>query len=102
MSMLSLVTTVHKPDLSETPDFETVWKLFPRRVCKKAASVAWGKLDPDQKQEVLKAIPVHVRFWKSQRTEIRFIPHFSTWLNQERWTDELEMSMPVENIRRDF
>ena len=71
-------------------DFELVWKSYPRRVGKGAARKAWAKLQPDTAlvQQMLDALnwQRHQPQWLKDGGT--FIPHLSTWLNQERWSDE--------------
>lgn len=67
--------------------FDAFWTAYPRRVGKKPAERAWAKLQPDEAlvQRMLAAIDAQRPGW----TELRFVPHPATWLNQERWTDEV-------------
>jgi hypothetical protein len=64
---------------------ELFWKSYPRKVGKKAA---FKKLDEVKKNNpppwnrVLKSIS------EIRATELRFVPHPATWLNQGRWDDE--------------
>lgn len=68
--------------------FEEFWGAYPRKVGKPTARKAWEKLNmtPDLLDKMLKAI----QSWKrsEQWQEERYIPHPTTWLNQERWNDE--------------
>ena len=75
-------------------DFDAAWQLYPKKVGKKDAERAWRKLTEGQRFEVIHALPVHVRYWEASGTDKLYMPHFSTWLNGERWTDELEMPKP--------
>lgn len=70
--------------------FEEVWKAYPRKVGKGAARKAWAKLSADAEllQKILAALA-----WQRQQPQWlkdggAFIPHLSTYLNQERWLDE--------------
>ncbi len=77
-----------------TARFETFWDAYPRKVAKKAARVAFARVDPDQAlfARMLDAITVQ----KVSDTWRRgFIPHPATWLNGERWTDEVVDLVPV-------
>ncbi len=76
-------------------DFEAAWTAYPRKVSKKEAQRAWSRLSAAQRFEVVHALPIHARYWQLAGTAKEYIPHFSTWLNQERWTDELEMPEPT-------
>ena len=72
--------------------FETFWKHYPRKVAKRAALGAFNRLTRDEQAQAVEAIEQHVAYWKLKGTETDFIPHASTWLNQGRWEDELDMT----------
>lgn len=81
--------------------FETFWAAYPRRVERKAAERAFAKalatLGKTRRFDAVRAaeyLTEAVRAWSVQwiqrekRTPDK-IPHAATWLNGERWTDEL-------------
>lgn len=72
--------------------FEQFWKHYPRKVAKRAAQGAFNRLTKDEQAQAVEAIEQHVAYWKLKGTETDFIPHASTWLNQGRWEDELDMT----------
>jgi hypothetical protein len=45
-----------------------------------------------------KAIDTHCQYWRAKETELEFIPHASTWLNGERFEDELIIEPRREKI----
>ena len=45
-----------------------------------------------------KAISIHCEYWKAKETELEYIPHASTWLNGERFEDELVIEPKKEKI----
>ena len=71
-------------------DFEEFWKAYPKKVGKPAALKAWKKLKPRPDLGVV-LTAIESQKQSEQWQEKRFIPHASTWLNQGRWTDELEL-----------
>ncbi len=79
-----------KKDLILTTEFEKCWLLYPRKVGKaravKCYTTSIKDVDPSVIYKGLKKYIVH---WKQEKTELRYIPHFSTWLSQGRWDDEL-------------
>ncbi len=85
--MLNLVSQ-EKPVEQETVDFPTFWLLYPRRVAKKDAERAWLKMTANDRFDALVALVDWIRVWK-QRGDDQFIPYPASWLNGERWTDEL-------------
>jgi hypothetical protein len=69
--------------------FDEFWSLYPRKIAKATARKAWQRLTAEQQLMAAKAINAHCEYWKTKETELEFIPHPATWLNQERWEDEL-------------
>lgn len=69
--------------------FDEFWSIYPRKVAKAVARKAWAKLSAEQQLMAAKAVSLHCNYWKAKETDLEFIPHPSTWLNQERWEDEL-------------
>ncbi|EJF73138.1 hypothetical protein A462_04876 [Pseudomonas sp. Ag1] len=71
--------------------FDQFWKLFPNKKSKKDARTAWGKLKPsvELRQTLMTALSNHCgsRDWTKDGGQ--YVPMASTWLNGERWTDEL-------------
>lgn len=70
------------------PRFDDFWTVYPRKEAKGAALKAWtkaiAKAEPDQ-------IIDRVNRWKASKNfpERQFIPLPASWLNAERWSDEL-------------
>jgi len=69
--------------------FDEFWALYPRKIAKAVARKAWSRLNQQQQLDAAKAIQTHIEYWASKETELEFIPHPATWINQERWEDEL-------------
>ncbi|MEV5606981.1 hypothetical protein [Streptomyces sp. NPDC052225] len=72
--------------------FEDFWQAYPRKVAKGSARTAYVKAvkrgaDP---ATVTAAAAKHAAQWRAAHTEVRFIPHPATWLNQERYEDETD------------
>ena len=69
--------------------FENFWQQYPRKIGKLTAKRSWEKLSQENQQKALEAIVEHRKYWTAKGTDWEFIPHASTWLNQERFEDEL-------------
>jgi hypothetical protein len=70
-------------------EFNLFWAQYPKKVGKLTAKRSWEKLSLDNQQKALEAIAEHRKYWAAKGTDWEFIPHASTWLNQERFEDEL-------------
>ena len=76
-----------------TPDFESWWKAYPRKVGKGAAAKAFVKALKQVSSAELETITA--RYARSVAgTEERFIPHPATWLNECRWEDQPAVGLP--------
>jgi hypothetical protein len=71
--------------------FAVFYGLYPRKMARKDAEKAWNKLTPDQQHECIEAMPNYLKYWKIKETAKDFIPYPATFLNQERWTDEIDI-----------
>lgn len=90
MSDSETKTTKHKKEkLSQDLHFETFWKAYPRKVKKVHARQKWitKKCDPLIEQIMANLQARLAGEWRY--TDIEFIPHPTTYLNQQRWEDEL-------------
>lgn len=81
-------------------EFEIFWKTYPRKVGKAAAQKAWlrAKNRPNL-DTVISALIWQMQHGDLSRAELQFIPHASTWINQERWADE--RTKPETQLDRD-
>jgi hypothetical protein len=68
--------------------FEDFWALYPKHVGRKPAMKIWIRLSPTTQQTILDDLPKRVkgRKWADKT----YIEHPTTYLNQERWDDEIE------------
>jgi hypothetical protein len=72
-------------------NFNDFYTLYPRKMGRKDAERAWNRLTSIQQTECLEAMPNYLKYWKIKETAKDFIPYPSTFLNQERWTDEIDI-----------
>jgi hypothetical protein len=69
--------------------FEDFWKTYPRKVNKKEALASWKKAKTPVLDIIIKTIEKQKTSDQWLKDNGQFIPYPSTWLNQERWNDEL-------------
>lgn len=71
-------------------NFEVFWKAYPRKTNKGFAKKVFDKLKPtdDLLKKMLHSIEQQKPHWKDPQ----YIPHPSTWLNGERWEDEVSVT----------
>lgn len=77
--------------VSEITPFDRWWNAYPRKVGKPTAERAFAKATKNMNE--WREHPVFVgthrwmRFWQDSGTDIQFIPHPATFLNQQRYND---------------
>lgn len=79
--------------------FNELWAMYPRKVAKRVAQKSFERLTQTEQAQALEAMPNHLAYWKSQDTQLAYIPHLATWLNQYRFEDEIVIEEPKQNKR---
>lgn len=72
--------------------FEAFWELYPRKKARKAALRTWVARELDQQADAIMAALQLQRpdFLATMESDPRMVPHPATWLNGERWKDEVD------------
>jgi hypothetical protein len=86
-----------KPRLTSSAEFDKFWVVYPRKVNKGLAMKAWEKAASKAAPALIIAA---VEAWKVSKDfpDPDFIPHPSSWLNGERWSDELSDKKQVVTV----
>lgn len=67
--------------------FDEFWQAYPRKTNKKNAYMMWCRIT--MTDELFAKIMHTLTLQKNNWEDVHFIPHASTWLNGERWNDEV-------------
>jgi len=92
-----VVNDTKKQKHTYTEEFEIFWKAYPRKVGKGAAFRSWKAHKPDL-NTCLKAIEIQKQTEQWKKSNGQFIPHPTTWINQHRWEDEVEVNTKYDNL----
>lgn len=83
----------------EDPDFAAFWDAYPRKTAKGAARSVWTKVvlggkgrPPVSSEALIEGAKRYAAYCGQECTAPQYIAHPSTWLNGERWKDELRAS----------
>jgi len=68
--------------------FQIFWSIYPRKIGKKTANKTFCKYDEKHYDKILYGAQRFAE--QTQGTQEKYIPHATTWLNQERWLDFFE------------
>jgi Mn-dependent DtxR family transcriptional regulator len=76
-------------------EFDSLWKLYPRKIGKKKAFDAYKKARKIKKipYEIIEnGLYRYIRYLEQQGTDEQYIMHGSTWFGQEKWQDEYTLT----------
>ena len=76
--------------------FELFWEAYPLKVKKRLARLALDRVRRDGKVEFDAILTAVKKFSDLIRIQPQFCPHPATWINDERWDDELPQ-LPAES-----
>ena len=81
--------------------FEEFWTAYPKKVGRAYAEKCFNKQKPcaELLKKMIEAINVQSKSEQWKREGGRFIPHPSTWLNQQRWLDCVTVKAPKKNMK---
>ena len=84
-----------KPQNAPLSDFEVFWALVPRRVGKKVAERAWRAVERrGESQDAIEGMRAYAAAFAQSGTDMKYVPHPSTWLNRRGWEDDLGAVFP--------
>jgi hypothetical protein len=100
--MLAMVGDI--PTTDGAPTFDDFWLLYPRRVAKKDARNVWLRMNEGDRAKAIVGLCDWRRVWEfdaARRGEEQFnyLPYPATWLNGERWEDELPAGHKRPSVR---
>ncbi len=86
------VNAVENTDI--TTEFETLWKLYPRKIGKPKALKAYQKARKSGTtfEDVKQGIEAYRRQIDALKTATEYIKHGSTWFNNEGWKDDYKIN----------
>ena len=94
--MLTKLKLVENNEDAPQISFEDFWAVWPRRVAKKDAQKAWLRIPATAHHKILRAVEANKKTEQWSRDDGQYIPYPASWLNGERWEDELGVAMEFE------
>jgi hypothetical protein len=72
----------------EPPGFRDFWTVYPRKVARGEALKSYARaVNRDGPDVIAAGLTGWVAHWRAEGTDQQFIPHPTTWLNQNRYFD---------------
>ena len=86
----------------EADEFKTFWLAYPRKVARGHAERMFRRARKIASyQEIMDGLSRYVAQIRKKRTEPDYIAHAGTWLNAQRWLDEIETKPQAKQEDRD-
>ena len=81
--------------MNKIDDFDSWWKVYPRKLAKADARKAWKQTAPIRPPaaDLIKAVIVACRTDAWIEAGGKYIPYAATWLRGERWADVHEIDL---------
>lgn len=70
--------------------FEEFWKLYPKKRKKSEARKKFMRIKDEEIEKIMSWLNRYLDYWRKKGTEMQYIPDPTTWINQERWNDEID------------
>lgn len=85
---------ISKENINKDVAFQAFWEKYPRKIGKKAAWRAWSKIKwtPELGLKIMQALDAVSKCEQWTKDKGRYTPHASTWINGERWEDDLSVT----------
>jgi hypothetical protein len=81
--------------------FDDFWRDYPRKVSKKDARKAWDRaVKVELPAVIIMGLKRQIQYLESRPVEFR--PHAATWLNGERWEDEVQQNVAPPKPKSEF
>lgn len=97
------VKNVKKEKNDYTVEFDQFWKVYPRKEKKSEALKAFQKISPDQDllDRIISDVQARAQTHDWTKENGKYVPHPTTYLNQQRWEDEAPASNVTPMKRKD-
>lgn len=90
----NIANTTLTSGASQKPTFDMFWSAYPKKRDKGHARLAFKKHSRTTDPAIIIAgAHAYAEFVKQAGTDPQFIPYATTWLNGERWEDDLESEL---------
>ena len=80
-----------------TDEFLDLWEKYGKVGNKKSAYKSWCRIPKKHHNRIKQHVPLYISNHEKNK-KLKFVPHMSTYLNQERWEDELPYSDENRNL----
>lgn len=80
------------------PFFSEFWQVYKRKIDKEKAEKKFERLSTQEKMLAVAGAKNWAAKWDAEETDLEFIPHPTTWLNNRRWEAEIFIKTKTKKV----
>ena len=79
--------------------FDLLWIRYPKKVKKARCLRVFKGLSKTKREACIKGVKRYIEYWELNGTSLSHVPMLSSFINDARWEDELDMSKSQESLK---
>ena len=79
--------------------FDQLWIRYPKKVKKARCLRVFKGLSKPKREACIKGVKKYIEYWQLNGTSLSHVPMLSSFINDARWEDELDMSKSQESLK---
>ena len=88
-----------KEDGQIQKQFDHLWIIYPKKQKKARCSRVFKGLSKTKRDACLKGVKRYIKYWELNGTSVSHVPLLSSFINDERWNDELDLSKSQDSMK---
>ena len=79
--------------------FDQLWIIYPKKQKKARCSRVFKALSKTNREACIRGVRRYIKYWELNGTSISHVPLLSSFINDARWDDELDMSKSQDSLK---
>ncbi len=89
---------INKKESDICPYFLEFWEIYKRKIDKQKAEKKFERLSTQEKMLAVAGAKKWAEKWEIEQTDLEFIPHPTTWLNNRRWEAQITIKTKTKKV----
>ena len=79
--------------------FDRLWIIYPKKQKKARCSRVFKALNKTNREACIRGVKRYIKYWELNGTSISHVPMLSSFINDARWDDDLDMSKSQDSLK---
>lgn len=88
-----------KEDGQIQKQFDQLWIRYPKKQKKARCLRIFKALSKTKREACIKGVKKYIKYWELNGTSVSHVPLLSSFINDERWNDELDLSVAQDSLK---